>query len=388
MDIASVILSSLQFAFGTAGCIAGGSNIVSTWIALKNTRMNPKPAEPRFQTLRRAVLAVLLALVAAWIPATSAQAKRLALVIGNDSYRAVAGLANARNDARLMADLLRAAGFEVVEKNDLDRGGFLDEVEVLQKRLAKGDEVVFYFAGHGVQIGNDAVLLPVDIKATSSGRVRQDGVPLFDVQEALKDARVSLLIIDACRDNPFLREGKRGVGDDRGLAVPPDLSSGQAIIMSASRGQRALDKVPGDAAAHNGLFTHEFVAVMRQPGLDLTRGLKLVQERVKDLAAKANHEQRPGLHDELSGSFFFFQPRGPQALTRPAETVQSAATPGATGGISLDDLEREDKVRREWAQWQTRMQADFDRVAALKIGADLRVTAWERFLSTWSQDNP
>jgi uncharacterized caspase-like protein len=231
---------------------------------------------------------------------------RLALVIGNDNYLSVSRLTNARNDARLMAAALREAAFDVTEVSDLDQRRMWRAIEAFQARIRKGDDVVFFFAGHGVQLGSEPVLLPVDIVAESDAQVLREAVPLAKVQDMLKEARLALLVVDACRDNPFPPRGTRSVGGTRGLASI-EAADGSAIIMSASRGQRALDSVPG-LTTDNGLFTFEFVRALRVPGADLRNVLQDVRERVEDRARRVNAAQRPALVDETRGTFYFFPP--------------------------------------------------------------------------------
>ena len=214
----------------------------------------------RFIEPLRFAVALLLALCLC----AQAQAKRMALVIGNDQYQAVDKLKNARNDARLMASVLAKAGFEVTEARDLGRERLWSTIDAFKAGIVKGDEVVFYFAGHGVQIGSTQLLLPTDINPRSEAQVQRDGVPLVDVQDALRDARVAIFIIDACRDNPFPKQGTRTLGATRGL-LPPEPSAGQIIMLSAGRNQKALDEVPGQQSA-NGLFTWELAQVIQTPG--------------------------------------------------------------------------------------------------------------------------
>lgn len=241
--------------------------------------------------------------------------QRLALVIGNDQYKKVEVLKNARNDARLVAATLKAAKFEVTIVEDANRAKLFGAIEAFGRRISRGDEVVFFYAGHGVQIGSNSVLLPVDITAESERQVERDGVPLVDVQDALKDARVSILVIDACRDNPFPRQGTRSMGGTRGL-IPPEAANGQAIIMSAGRNQKAMDSVPGQHDA-NGLFTSEFVRVIRTPGLDVRAALVQVRDQVDDKAKRASHAQRPSLVDDLRGNFYFFVAPGATVIINP-----------------------------------------------------------------------
>ncbi len=276
----------------------------------------------------------LLALaLASLLLALPAQAARLALVIGNDNYQQISTLKNAGNDAKLIASALRRAGFDVSDHFNLDRNRLYEAIDGFQKRLGKGDEVVFYFSGHGVQVDNDPMLLPIDILGNDEKKLRRDALPLLYVQDALKDARVSLLVIDACRDNPFPKQGSRTIGDTRGLR-PPDVVKGQAIIMSAGRNQKALDSVPGEPSHRNGLFTHEFVRVMRTPGLDVRSALVKVRDDVEDKAARVNHEQRPSLMDDMRGNFYL------QAAIKPEPTFDRPK-PGSDG-LNLDDRKKED----------------------------------------------
>ena len=317
------------------------------------------------------------------------QAKRIALVIGNDAYASVEKLKNARNDARLIASVLTQAGFGVTQANDLGREGLWSTIDAFKSNIGKGDEVVFYFAGHGVQIGSTQLLLPTDINPKSEAQVQRDGVPLIEVQDAFKDARVAIFIIDACRDNPFPKQGTRTLGASRGM-LPPEPSAGQIIMLSAGRNQKALDQVPGQNVS-NSLFTWELAQAIQNPGMEIRSALERVKDLVDDKARAAQHEQRPSLVNDLRGNFYFFGPTtvivGPQAPAKP-EAVAPSVRPGQVQGLSLADLEREEATRKEWTDWQGRMKADFDKTAAFAGSADLMAKAWERFLVAWAQDNP
>lgn len=240
---------------------------------------------------------------------SNAYAARLALVIGNDQYRQVSVLKNARNDARLMAALLREAGFEVVGdvRTDLDRNNLWRALEQFKGRIRKGDEVVFYFAGHGVQVDASQFLLPVDIGNDSEDQVSRDAVPLHQVQRMLAEAQFALLVIDACRDNPFPPKpgSTRNIGDTRGLAPPAKAVDGSVVLLAAAAGQKALDIVPG-VTTNNGLFTHELVKALRVPGQDVLSAVRRTRSHVEATARRANHAQRPSYVDEMSGEFVLF----------------------------------------------------------------------------------
>lgn len=265
------------------------------------------------------LLAALLALV--FVP--SVHAARLALVIGNNSYRQIEPLNNAINDAKLIASTLKEAGFEVEQVHDtLDRKAMLRALNGFKARITKADEVVFFYAGHGVQIGQQSpVLLPIDITQESTDQIVQDGVQLSTVQDALKTAKFALLVIDACRINPFppKGDGTRGMGRQTGLMLPQP-ADGSMVIMSAASGQKALDYVPGGTRA-NGLFTHEFVQVIKTPGLILNMAVLDVRDRVEALAQRAGNPQRPASQDESGGRFVFFA--APAQVATPVVTRPS-----------------------------------------------------------------
>lgn len=331
---------------------------------------------------------ILLGIASVWLPSL-AHAARLALVVGNDQYQHIERLKNAKNDAKLIRGVLEKAGFQVITASDVNRTQFWQAIDQLRNRIQKGDEVVFYFAGHGVQIASNQLLLPIDIAAQNEAQVQRDGIPLVDVQDALKDARLALLLVDACRDNPFPKQGTRSMGSTRGL-LPPEPGTGQVIMMSAGRNQKALDSVP-DKNVPNGLFTYELAQVLQTPGLEIRIALEQVKDRVDDKAKQADHDQRPSLVSDLRGQFFLIAPNSNIhiQITPAADTpVPSTARPMQSSGLSLEDLEKEDAARKEWAKWQQQMKSDYDKALTFKGSLDLQAKAWARFLSTWAQDNP
>ncbi len=254
-----------------------------------------------------------------------AHAAKLALVVGNDAYSQIEPLKNARNDARLIAGVLRNAGFEVSEASNLNRTALWSTLDQFKGRINKGDEVVFYFAGHGVQIGANQLLLPTDITAQNDAQIQRDGVPLLDVQDALKDARIAMLLIDACRDNPFPKTGTRAIGGTRGLA-PPEAATGQIIMMSAGRNQKALDRVP-DSSQPNGLFAWELSQELQKPGVEIRSALEDVKNRVDDKARRAGHEQRPSLVNDLRGPYTLMGGPSVQVASLRAEPVPPSPAP-------------------------------------------------------------
>lgn len=266
----------------------------------------------------RPVLLVSLA-AAALFTSTAVLAARRALVIGNDSYLHVAGLRNARNDARTVAAELEAAGFQVTRVLDGSRRSMNEAVDGFLRRVQRGDEVAFYFSGHGSQPPQTGpFLLPTDIEVSSERAIQRDGLSLeWVVDELGQRARFSLVIVDACRDDPF-RKAQAG----RSLAPGSSLSrieppKGTLVIMAASKGQQALDRLADNDPVANGVFTRELVKQMRVVGLSVSEMLKRVRANVERAAQSVHHAQRPALIDESSSEFYFYPPR-------PGSTVGTA----------------------------------------------------------------
>jgi hypothetical protein len=272
---------------------------------------------PRFTRPLPALALLLATTLAPW----SAQAARLALVIGNDAYQHVNPLRNARNDAQSMAKELEAAGFSVTKVLDASRQTVNTALDGFLQRINKGDEVVFFFSGHGSQPPQTgAMLLPVDIEPSSERVIQRDGLSLEVLTDDLnKRARFALVIVDACRDDPFRQTSAgRSIAPGSGLGrmEPP---KGTMVILAASKGQQALDRLSEKDPVSNGLFTRELIRHMRTPGLSASEVLKRVRTSVEESAAAVNHAQRPALMDESSSEFYFYP--------APAEPARQAAKP-------------------------------------------------------------
>jgi hypothetical protein len=236
------------------------------------------------------------------------QAKRVALVMGNDNYTSVSKLQKAGNDATAMARELKNAGFTVQLHKDLNYRGMVRAVEAFTNNITGGDEVVVFFAGHGVQIRNGSYLLPTDIEANSESEVEKTAYELLALTDKISEAKpaFSLVMVDACRDNPLKSKG-RNIGNARGLSAiePP---KGQMVVYSASRGQQALDRLSDKDPNPNGVFTREFITQMQKPGVRIEDIMRSVQDSVETLAKSVSHEQRPAVYNEARGNFYFFGP--------------------------------------------------------------------------------
>jgi hypothetical protein len=270
----------------------------------------------------------------------AAGSPRYALVIGNDNYARVSKLDNARADARAIARALEQSGFNVTLKLDVGRSELLETVRNFKARLSGGSEAVFYFAGHGVQLGAANYLLPVDIVASNEEQVKDDGLPLQRVLDDFTEqkTRFSLAIVDACRDNPFPRVAGRSIGSTRGLA-PTTAASGQMVIYSAGAGQTALDRLNEADRDPNGLFTRLFLREMLQP-VSVDRVLRNVRDQVVAIARSVGHEQVPALYDQAIGEFYFRAPTG--------GAQKANVPPSPSPAVAAPDPRAEDR-----ALWET-----------------------------------
>jgi hypothetical protein len=231
-------------------------------------------------------------------------ANRKALIIGNDLYTDVPKLQNAAADAEAMSKALEGVGFKVSKHLNLNERAFKQALRDFRLNIQGGDEVLFFFAGHGVQLGSANYLLPTDIKGDHEEQVKDEAIQLQKVLDDLqeKKTKFALAVIDACRDNPFKGQG-RAIGG-RGLA-PTSAATGQMIMFSAGSGQQALDKLGTNDKNKNGLFTRVFLKEMVKPGVSVDRVLRNVRNEVVSLAKGVGHEQTPALYDQAVGEFFF-----------------------------------------------------------------------------------
>jgi TPR repeat protein len=268
----------------------------------------------KHSVLRTTLISALL--VTGFSAAPAFAEKRVALVIGNDRYQNLSAerqLQKAANDAQAVGDSLSRIGFQVIRGVNLTRQGMIDKLSELTARLEPGDTAAFFYAGHGVAIGGVNYLVPSDVPAISpdaESRLRGASIAEGDVVAEIqgKGVRVALLVLDACRDNPFPRSGTRAVGGTRGLADAKP-ARGIFTLYSAGIGQSALDRLEPNDPNRNSVFTRVLIEELGNPGVDLG-GLAIeVRERVAELALKAKddsgqpdpHDQTPAYYDQTIG---------------------------------------------------------------------------------------
>ncbi len=240
--------------------------------------------------------------------------KRIALVIGNDKYEYLPSnfqLQKAKNDARSTAKTFSSLGFDVMRGFNLRRRDMNIKLTKLANKINPGDEVMFFFAGHGVRIDGQNYLLPTDIPTINHANeelLKTESLRVEAISDLFRKrgARLSLLILDACRNNPFKDNRGRSIGGTRGLA-PMDPPEGTLVLFSAGAGQEALDRLGDNDANPNSVFTRTFLPMVKQEGLELSRLSRLVKRKVRDLAKSVGHKQTPAVYNEVIGDVYLAQ---------------------------------------------------------------------------------
>ena len=259
----------------------------------------------------KAIWLILAGLLLVCMPAHAEQ--RLAFVIGNSDYKS-APLANPSNDARLISDTLGASGFQVTTLLDADLEGMKRGARAFAKKVrgaGAGATALFYFAGHGVQVKGRNYLIPVNAQLESAADMEFESMDAQWMLDLLEDtgADISIVILDACRNNPF-RSISRAAS--RGLARM-DAPTGSIIAYSTAPGQVALD-----GEGNNSPYTEALAAAMKRPGLKVEEMFKTVRQSVVAATIK---QQVPWESSSLIGDFYFTGGTAEQAVVRHQESV-------------------------------------------------------------------
>lgn len=246
--------------------------------------------------------------------------KRFALVIGNGTYDKVPRLGNPANDAALIADTLTKAGFDNVDvRRDLKLADMRRALRDFLDRSRDADVAVVYYAGHGIEVDGTNYLIPIDAVLDRDVDVYDEALSLDRVLVAVEPAKkLRLVILDACRDNPFMRSMKRTVASraiGRGLAKVEPTSPNTLIAFASKAGSTASD---GDGK--NSPFTKALVNHVTKPGLDLRKAFGYVRD---DVLKSTGNKQEPYLYGSLGGDDLSLVPAR-QMSTAPQADPQSA----------------------------------------------------------------
>ena len=225
--------------------------------------------------------------------------KKMALIIGNQSYQFTTPLRNPKNDARSMAQVLRACGFEVIEVIDGSASQMKASIRDFGSKIIGADVALFYYSGHGMQVDNFNYIIPVDFRLQTKADIKEDCPNINWVLNRMENAatKLNIVILDACRNNPFDR-GSLGEDDaNEGLAsiTPPDNT---VISFATDPGSVASDGVAGT----NGLYTGSLVKFIASPNMQIENVFKLTGREVRE---KSSGKQKPWLNTNFYDIFYF-----------------------------------------------------------------------------------
>ena len=302
--------------------------------------------------------------------------QRVALVIGNGSYRSVPELRNSRNDADDISEQLKRLGFAVIDGRDLDRSAMQTALSRFAQRLRGSEAGLVYYSGHGLQINGQNFLVPVDLKLDDGAFTPFEMVKLDDVVEALSYTDgVRLLVLDACRDNPFANslaqnKGSRGASMTRGLAK---IERSQGMLIAYSTQPNA---VAADGTGRNSPFTAALVREMQVPGLEVATVFRRVAVNVNRETAGA---QTPELSVSLLQDFYLnpqesdvsaWQRLGPSASVADLKTFiakfpTSVMVDAARARLeAIENANERERLVREYAEKERRLRQQLETVEA------------------------
>ncbi len=230
--------------------------------------------------------------------------RRVALVIGNSAYKSVSALTNPANDAGAIAQELSRLGFEVIEKHDLGADAMRRTLAEFENKATGADWALVYYAGHGMELNGRNWLIPVDAQLAGTNDVPDETVPLDRVLDRVHAAkRLRIVILDACRNNPFLSRmamtGGKSRDIDRGLArIEPE--HGEVVFYAARDGS-----VAGDGASEHSPFAAALLKHMEEEGVELGWFFRKVTSTVLN---STNPKQEPFVYGRLPEEQFYFKP--------------------------------------------------------------------------------
>ena len=277
------------------------------------------------------------------IPAIADMEKRVALVIGNGAYKSTIALENPVTDAKAISASLKRLGFTVIEGYDLGAAEMRGKLADFSAALPESKAALVYYAGHGVSVEDENFLIPTDLGLKTQTDLDLNAISLSLVLKQMKrEERVNVVILDACRDNPFAAELQRGARNrssvaERGLSrVETDLAKGTLIAFATDPRATALDGKPGD----NSPFTKALLKHMEEPGVSIDTVMNRVRAEVWE---ETKQKQMPWVNTSIIGEFILNPSARQQVAALPSATM---ALPGAASATTpaADRLAQENKL--------------------------------------------
>lgn len=316
--------------------------------------------------LRSWTLSVLMVLLAVGHALAEEGGKRLALVIGMTNYIAAGPLPNASRDAEAFEAFLRGQGFETDLVLDADRKGLAGALSNFWRKIGAEDTALFYYAGHGMQLHGENFLVGTDARLESEFDVAAETVALSEIISVLeKRAKIALVFLDACRNNPLADrlnrevEGATRGGATRGLAPIETHGAGTLVAFAAAPGQVAADGTDGHSP-----FTRALIANLSGPGLEIGTAFKRV---IRDVRSATHGKQSPQILSSLDLEFYLGREA---AIGEPASTKATAVDLAA---LDFGKAMRVDTIRtwkRFIAKHGNSNYADAARQSVLRLGTD------------------
>jgi len=228
--------------------------------------------------------------------------RRIALVIGMSAYTHVGRLRNPASDARAVAAVFRRLGFaEVIEREDLSRAGLEETLKDFGDKAADADWAVVYYAGHGVEMNGENYLVPVDAKLDRADHVEEETVTLKRVLSKAEAARkLRMVILDACRNNPFRMASADGRSRAIGRGLSPVEPAGGVLVVYAARGGTVAD----DGGTEHSPFAEALLTHVETPDLEISLLFRKVRDQV---LAHTHNAQEPFVYGSLPGDGFYFK---------------------------------------------------------------------------------
>jgi tetratricopeptide (TPR) repeat protein len=228
---------------------------------------------------------------------------RVALVIGNGKYRSAPELANPANDARDLTAALRDLGFRVIEGYDLDSASMRAKIGEFGAAMTGAATTLFFYAGHGIQVGDKNYLIPVDARLERPSALSTEAVSVDTILADMEtEKRINLVFLDACRDNPMSRSLAQAFGAGRSAAVGQGLAQLNAGIGTLITFATSPNRIALDGVGRNSPFTTALLRHIRTPDLEVRTLLTRVRA---DVIRETNERQIPWDHSSLTGEFYF-----------------------------------------------------------------------------------
>lgn len=275
---------------------------------------------------------LILAILGCLFTTSASAERRVALVMGNSNYKNAIQLPNPAGDAQAMADLLKSLGFEVVFGANLGREAMAEKLSEFARTGGGADVALFFYAGHGMQLSGKNLLIPVDANLKSELDAKMQAIEIDAIlQDTMADAKVKLVLLDACRDNPFAQQIQSSAPKTRSVVVGAGLAEmrpgeGTLIAFATGPGQVAID-----GEAKHSPFTRALLNHLAEPGVEIRHALTRVRAQVAD---ETHKQQLPWENTNLTGFYYLAK----ADIDSSQQPTSQAAAPVKDAGAEMHSM--------------------------------------------------